>query len=110
VYLHGKTWLPLKGFLNEIFIAVYFFEYLLRNIDSWTQHFCSIVVNDQQNASRSQWIFIDIFQVYPNMFRQMVATSGALEAAQVISVLWVYTDYDPSSVARFHDNWPHWTL
>jgi hypothetical protein len=27
-------------------------------------------------------------------------------------VLWVYTDYVPSSVAscvEFHDNWPHWT-
>jgi hypothetical protein len=47
--------------------------------------------------------FINIFQVYRNMFWQMVAifrgVVGALEATQVVSVLWAYTDYDPSIVA-----------
>jgi hypothetical protein len=43
---------------------------------------------------------INVFQVCPNMFRQMVAiVVGALEATQALSVLWVYADYDPSRVA-----------
>jgi hypothetical protein len=50
--------------------------------------------------------FIHVFQVYS----QHVSASGcylqgvvsALEATQAVSVLWEYTDYDPSSVA----SWP----
>jgi hypothetical protein len=32
---------------------------------------------------------------------QLQVVVGALEATQVMSVLWAYTGYEPSSVARF---------
>jgi hypothetical protein len=57
--------------------------------------------------------FINVFEIYPNMFWQVVAifrgVIGVLEATKVISILWAYMDYDPSSVASchvmtFHDN------
>jgi hypothetical protein len=46
--------------------------------------------------------FINVFQIYANMFRQVVANHQgvvrASEATQAISVLWMYMDYDLSSV------------
>jgi hypothetical protein len=47
--------------------------------------------------------FINVFQIYPNMFRKIgchfQAVVVASEATQVIFVLWMYMDYDPYSVA-----------
>jgi hypothetical protein len=47
--------------------------------------------------------FIDLFQIYPNIFRasgcHLQGVVGALEATQVISVLWANTDYDPLKMA-----------
>jgi hypothetical protein len=37
-------------------------------LDSLTEHFCNIVVNDQQNASRSQWIWLMYSKFTPTCF------------------------------------------
>jgi hypothetical protein len=54
--------------------------------------------------------FINVFQIFRSMFRQVVAifrgVVGALEATQVIAILWAYTDYDPSSVASCRGTYP----
>jgi hypothetical protein len=46
--------------MTENILEEYFplFVMYIHNIDSWTEHFCSIVENDQQNASSSQWILL----------------------------------------------------
>jgi hypothetical protein len=44
--------------------------------------------------------FINVFQVYPNMFRQVFA----LEATQAAYVLWAYTDYYPSNCGQLSWN------
>jgi hypothetical protein len=74
-------------------------------LDSWTKHFCSIVVNDQQNAPRSQWILVMYSKFTSTCFGKWLPSSGvvgALEGTQALFVLWAYTDYDPSNVASGH--------
>jgi hypothetical protein len=67
-------------------------------LDSWTENFCSIVVNDQNNMSRSQWNLLMYSKFTPTCFGKwhLQGVVGALEATQTVFVLWGYTDYDPS--------------
>jgi hypothetical protein len=47
--------------------------------------------------------FYNVFQILPRHVSasgcHLQGVVGALEATQAMSVLWAYTDYDPSSVA-----------
>jgi hypothetical protein len=51
--------------------------------------------------------FIHVFQFYLEHVSasgcHLQGVVGALEAAQVVSALWAYTDY------TFHYKWPYWT-
>jgi hypothetical protein len=52
--------------------------------------------------------FINVFQVLPQHVSangcHLQGVVGALKATQAVSVLWAYTDYDPSSVASCGHN------
>jgi hypothetical protein len=48
----------------------------MEELDSWTKHFCSIVVNDQQNAPRSQWLLLMYSKFTPTCFGKWLPSSG----------------------------------
>jgi hypothetical protein len=67
--------------------------------------FCSTVVNDRKNESMGQWILLMYSKFTPTCFGKWLPLQGAagvLVVTPVLSVLWAYMDYDPSSVASCH--------
>jgi hypothetical protein len=79
-------------------------------LDSRTEHFCSIVVNDQQNASRSQWILLIYSKFTPTCFGKWLPSSGGRRClgsySSSVCIVGVYGLRSVQCGQLFHDNWP----
>jgi hypothetical protein len=67
-----------------------------------------LLFNDQQMRQGTSWIYecvSDLPQHVSASGFHLQGVVGALEATQVMSVLWAFTDYDPSSVASCRICW-----
>jgi hypothetical protein len=64
------------------------------DVDSWTEHFVVSLLNDQ-HMRQGTGGFINVFQVYPNMFRQVVAILPTSSLAHLLVILQLYEDRLP---------------
>jgi hypothetical protein len=78
---------------------------VLVNLDSWTEHFVVSLWSNQQMRLSGSIIYWYIPDVTPTCFSNSLSSSGGRvtsEATQAISVLWMYMDYNLSSVANVY--------
>jgi hypothetical protein len=92
--------------------VTYTFIYIIFPLDRWTEHFYSIVVNDQKNASRSQWILLMYSKFTPISFGKWLSSSGGRRCLRSYSssvcIVGVHGLRSVQSGMSFHNNWPHW--
>jgi hypothetical protein len=60
--------------------------------DSWTQHFYSAAVNDQQNASKSQWILLMHRKLYTVISRLGVVCL-IVHVVCLICLVYIYVSF-----------------